>query len=121
MKCLFLKVMTHVCKLVLTNQSLLDVEVWSSLVCMFIAAMALIAGVISCIRRPLWSKPRLFGPLKIVYDVRVLIGDILYPVFLFAPNYYDLIIWLMKGYMYTIARIFKFLFFCCRYREPCIT
>ena len=69
--------MTQVSMLTLTNQSLLAVEAWSYVVCMFIAAMALIAGVISFIRRPLWSKPRLFGPLKIVYDVRVLIGDIL--------------------------------------------
>ena len=100
--------MTQVSMLTLTNQSLLAVEAWSNVVCIFIAAMALIAGVISCIRRPLWSKPRLFGPLKVAYDVRVLIRDVLYPVFLFAPNYYDLIIWLMKGYMYTIARIFDF-------------
>ena len=71
--------MTHVCKLVLTNQSLLAVEAWSNVVRMFIAAMALIAGMISYGLCLFMVEAMRIGLLELVYDVRD-IGDILYPV-----------------------------------------
>ena len=94
MKCLFVKVMTHVCKLALTNQSLLAVEArslsnslveaWSSLVNMCIAVMALITGVISYVLCLFMVEAMCIGLLEMVYDVRD-IGDILYPVFFICP------------------------------------
>ena len=71
--------------LTLTNQSLLAVEAWSNVVRMFIAAMALIAGVISYVLCLFMVEAMCIGLLAMVYDVRD-IGDILYPVFFYLPQ-----------------------------------
>ena len=71
--------MTQVSMLTLTNQSLLAVEAWSNVVRMFIAAMALIAGVISYGLCLFMVEAMRIGLLELVHDVRD-IGDILYPV-----------------------------------------
>ena len=71
--------MTQVSMLTLTNQSLLAAEAWSNVVRMFIAAMALIDGVILYGLCLFMVEAMRIGLLELVYDVRD-IGDILYAV-----------------------------------------